>query len=168
MSRATLTRVFSSAGDRAAAVSAKAAADPAVKAMLREGVSRLDADARSRHKVPYAQDLGLVVERDHEVGADLLEEVGVLDAGEQPDPVGLPAVYYITAVKPWDGKAAADPAVKAMLREGVSRLDADGPDLGLVVERDHEVGADLLEEVGVLDAGEQPDPVTARPPPTRP
>ncbi|RVU17143.1 twin-arginine translocation signal domain-containing protein [Methylobacterium oryzihabitans] len=37
----------------------------------------------------------------------------------------LADVYYITAVKPWDGKAAADPAVKAMLSEGVGRLDAD-------------------------------------------
>jgi len=36
--------------------------------------------------------------------------------------------YYITAVKPWDGKAAADPAVKAMIVEGVARLDQDaGP-----------------------------------------
>jgi hypothetical protein len=31
--------------------------------------------------------------------------------------------YYITAVKPWDGKAAADPAVKAMINDGVARLD---------------------------------------------
>src|SRR5215468_7589630 len=31
--------------------------------------------------------------------------------------------YYITAVKPWDGKAAKDPAVKAMIEGGVSRLD---------------------------------------------
>ena len=36
--------------------------------------------------------------------------------------------YYITAVKPWDGKAAADPAVKAMLEDGVRRLDADAKD----------------------------------------
>jgi hypothetical protein len=34
-------------------------------------------------------------------------------------------VYYITAIKPWNGKAAADPAVKTMLEEGVARLDAD-------------------------------------------
>lgn len=33
--------------------------------------------------------------------------------------------YYITAVKPWDGKAAKDPAVKAMLEDGVKRLDQD-------------------------------------------
>jgi hypothetical protein len=31
--------------------------------------------------------------------------------------------YYITAVKPWDGKAAKDPAVKAMIEGAVSRLD---------------------------------------------
>src|SRR5262252_7718720 len=33
--------------------------------------------------------------------------------------------YYITAVKPWDGKAAKDPAVKTMIEGGVSRLDQD-------------------------------------------
>jgi hypothetical protein len=33
--------------------------------------------------------------------------------------------YYITAIKPWDGKAAKDPAVKAMLEDGVRRLDQD-------------------------------------------
>lgn len=36
--------------------------------------------------------------------------------------------YYITAVKPWDGKAAKDPAVKAMLEDGVKRLDQDAMD----------------------------------------
>jgi hypothetical protein len=36
--------------------------------------------------------------------------------------------YYITAVKPWDGKAAKDPAVKAMLEDGVRRLDQDAQD----------------------------------------
>jgi hypothetical protein len=36
--------------------------------------------------------------------------------------------YYITAIKPWDGKAAADPAVKSMINEGVSRLDQDAQD----------------------------------------
>jgi len=36
--------------------------------------------------------------------------------------------YYITAIKPWDGKAAADPALKAMLEDGVRRLDADAKD----------------------------------------
>lgn len=37
-------------------------------------------------------------------------------------------VYYITAIKPWNDKAAADPAVKAMLEDGVKRLDADAHD----------------------------------------
>ena len=36
--------------------------------------------------------------------------------------------YYITAVKPWDGKAAKDPAVKAMIQGGVARLDQDARD----------------------------------------
>jgi hypothetical protein len=33
--------------------------------------------------------------------------------------------YYIAAVKPWDAKAAKDPAVKAMITEGIERLDRD-------------------------------------------
>ena len=33
--------------------------------------------------------------------------------------------YYIAAVKPFDDKAAKDPATKALLTEGVSRLDQD-------------------------------------------
>jgi hypothetical protein len=36
--------------------------------------------------------------------------------------------YYITAIKPWDGKAAKDPATKAMLEDGVRRLDQDARD----------------------------------------
>src|SRR5882724_11069792 len=36
--------------------------------------------------------------------------------------------YYITAVKPWDGKAAKDPAVKALIEDGVRRLDQDTQD----------------------------------------
>jgi hypothetical protein len=36
--------------------------------------------------------------------------------------------YYITAIKPWDGKAAKDPAVKAQLEDGVRRLDQDAQD----------------------------------------
>ena len=31
--------------------------------------------------------------------------------------------YYIAAVKPWDAKAAKDPAVKTMIDDGVSGLD---------------------------------------------
>ena len=34
-------------------------------------------------------------------------------------------VYYINAIKPWDGKAAKDPAIKTLLEEGVRRLDQD-------------------------------------------
>jgi hypothetical protein len=33
--------------------------------------------------------------------------------------------YYITAVKPWDAKAATDPAIKVLITEGVERLDRD-------------------------------------------
>ena len=36
--------------------------------------------------------------------------------------------YYIVAVEPWDGKAAKDPAVKAMIEGGVNRLDQDARD----------------------------------------
>ncbi len=36
--------------------------------------------------------------------------------------------YYITAIKPWDSKAAKDPAVKALLEDGVRRLDQDAQD----------------------------------------
>jgi hypothetical protein len=37
-------------------------------------------------------------------------------------------VYYINAVKPWDGKAAKDVAVKTLLENGVRRLDQDAQD----------------------------------------
>jgi hypothetical protein len=36
--------------------------------------------------------------------------------------------YYIIAVKPWDAKAAKDPAIKVMINDGVSRLDQDARD----------------------------------------
>jgi hypothetical protein len=36
--------------------------------------------------------------------------------------------YYIVAVKPWDGKAAADAAIKTMINDGVGRLDQDARD----------------------------------------
>ncbi|WP_029005696.1 hypothetical protein [Azorhizobium doebereinerae] len=36
----------------------------------------------------------------------------------------LADTYYIAAVTPWNEKAAADPAVKALLEDGVKRLDA--------------------------------------------
>jgi hypothetical protein len=33
--------------------------------------------------------------------------------------------YYITAIKPWDGKATKDPAVKSLINDGVARLDQE-------------------------------------------
>src|ERR1700712_4691299 len=36
--------------------------------------------------------------------------------------------YYITAIKPWDGKAAKDAGVKSLLNDGVARLDAEASD----------------------------------------
>jgi hypothetical protein len=36
--------------------------------------------------------------------------------------------YYITAIKPWDGKAAKDPAIKTLLEDGIRRLDQDAQD----------------------------------------
>jgi hypothetical protein len=36
--------------------------------------------------------------------------------------------YYIVAVKPWDGKAAKDPAVKALISDGIARLDQNARD----------------------------------------
>ena len=36
--------------------------------------------------------------------------------------------YYITAIKPWDARAAKDPAIKALLEDGVRRLDQDAQD----------------------------------------
>jgi hypothetical protein len=33
--------------------------------------------------------------------------------------------YYITAIKPWDGKAAKDPGVKSLISDGVARLDQE-------------------------------------------
>jgi len=37
--------------------------------------------------------------------------------------------YYIAAVKPWDAKAAKDPVVKALITDGISRLDQDAREL---------------------------------------
>ena len=37
-------------------------------------------------------------------------------------------VYYITAIKPWDKKAAGDAGIRSMLTEGVARLDGDARD----------------------------------------
>ncbi len=36
--------------------------------------------------------------------------------------------YYITAIKPWDGKAAKDPDVKSLINDGVARLDQEAND----------------------------------------
>ena len=36
--------------------------------------------------------------------------------------------YYITAVKPWDAKAAKDPTIRTLLEDGVRRLDQDAQD----------------------------------------
>src|SRR3982751_6592213 len=36
--------------------------------------------------------------------------------------------YYISAIKPWDGKAAKDPAVKALISDGITRLDQNARD----------------------------------------
>ena len=36
--------------------------------------------------------------------------------------------YYVTAIMPWDDKAAKDAAVKSMLVNGVARLDQDAQD----------------------------------------
>ena len=36
--------------------------------------------------------------------------------------------YYATAIKPWDEKAAKDPAIKTLLEDGVRRLDQDAQD----------------------------------------
>lgn len=38
-------------------------------------------------------------------------------------------LYYVRAVGPWDGKAAADPKARAMLEDGVARLDQDAQDM---------------------------------------
>ena len=36
--------------------------------------------------------------------------------------------YYIAAIKAWDGKAAKDPATKALINDGVARLDQEAND----------------------------------------
>jgi hypothetical protein len=36
--------------------------------------------------------------------------------------------YYIAAVKPWDAKAAKDPAIKALISDGITRLDQNARD----------------------------------------
>ena len=36
--------------------------------------------------------------------------------------------YYITAIKPWDGKAAKDASVKSLISDGITRLDQNARD----------------------------------------
>jgi hypothetical protein len=62
--------------------------------------------------------------------------------------------YYITAVRPWDGKSAKDPAVKAMIEGGVARLDQDAHDRYKVPYVDVKWEADL---VALLQGIEQTD-----------
>jgi hypothetical protein len=47
--------------------------------------------------------------------------------------------YCITAIKPWDGKAAKDPAVKSLINDGVAQLDQDAerPPQGALCRRYH-------------------------------
>lgn len=40
----------------------------------------------------------------------------------------IPDSFYVTAVKPWDEKSASDAAFKALLTDGVGRLDSDAKD----------------------------------------
>jgi hypothetical protein len=63
-------------------------------------------------------------------------------------------VYYIKAVKPWDGKAAKDAKIKAMLESGVGRLDQDAQDRHKLAYRDVAWEAD---RVALLQAIEQTD-----------
>lgn len=63
-------------------------------------------------------------------------------------------VTYITAVKPWNDKAAADPAVKTMLEEGVMRLDAAAKDEHKMAYND--VGWEV-DRVALLKGVEQSD-----------
>src|SRR5258708_17083739 len=62
--------------------------------------------------------------------------------------------YYITAVKPWDGKAAKDPAVKSLVADGVRRLDQHANDR-------HQVASARVpceaERVGLLQCIEHTD-----------
>ena len=63
-------------------------------------------------------------------------------------------IYYITAIKPWNEKAAADAGVKAMIEDGVKRLDQDALDRHKVAYGD--VGweldrVDLLQSIAHTD-----------------
>jgi hypothetical protein len=60
--------------------------------------------------------------------------------------------YYIAAIKPWDGKAAKDPAVKSLINDGVARLDQDAnnrhkvPYVGVAWEADRVALLQLIEQ----------------------
>jgi len=62
--------------------------------------------------------------------------------------------YYITAVKPWDAKAAKDPAIKSLISDGISRLDQDARELHQVAYADVQWEAD---RVALLRGIEQSD-----------
>ena len=62
--------------------------------------------------------------------------------------------YYITAVKPWDAKAAKDPAIKSLISDGISRLDQDARELHQVDYADVQWEAD---RVALLRGIEQSD-----------
>ncbi|OPY99372.1 Twin-arginine translocation pathway signal [Bradyrhizobium sacchari] len=62
--------------------------------------------------------------------------------------------YYITAIKPWDGKAAKDPAVKSLISDGISRLDQNARDRHKVAYAEVPWEADrvvLLKEIEASD-----------------
>ncbi|KYG97755.1 Twin-arginine translocation pathway signal [Bradyrhizobium sp. DOA1] len=62
--------------------------------------------------------------------------------------------YYITAIKPWDGKAAKDAAVKSLINGGIARLDQNARDRYKVPYADVPWEADrvvLLKEIEQSD-----------------
>ncbi|MGY4284705.1 hypothetical protein ACVWXO_003925 [Bradyrhizobium sp. LM2.7] len=62
--------------------------------------------------------------------------------------------YYITAIKPWDDKAAKDPAVKALISDGISRLNQNARDRHKVAYADVPWESDrvvLLKEIEQSD-----------------
>jgi hypothetical protein len=70
----------------------------------------------------------------------------------------LADAHYITAIKPWDGKAAKDAKIKTMLESGVSRLDQDAQDrhkaayLGVPWEADRVVLLQGIEQTDFFKA----------------
>src|SRR3954471_20438373 len=62
--------------------------------------------------------------------------------------------YYITAIKPWDDKAAKDPAVKALISDGISKLNQNARDRHKVAYADVPWESDrvvLLKEIEQSD-----------------